>query len=221
MQIGSVLKELKVDYPVRGALHVVYDLSGAGNTMAAIPKSLNGTLAASLHHGWIGTGLLDLAGLSLPAWLLTRTSGSDQANLVCLVAPFKFNKGRGVTHGLVLETKNVQVVGVGFIDFRKDTIDLRFKPRALHEQFIKIVQPFAIAGTLSKPHLRLTGHPVAGAVTDVLAFPFNLLETIVQPEGNEPGRVPCHVVHPTAHRGGGSGEIYLGPLKLPVFGGGH
>jgi hypothetical protein len=93
-----------------------------------------------------------------------------------------------------LETSEVQVVGVGFVDFRQSEINLQFKPKALHEQFLKIAQPFAIEGPLSKPELRLTGHPVAGAATEILAFPFNLLEAIVQPEATDPNRVPCRVI---------------------------
>ena len=88
-----------------------------------------------------------------------------------------------------METLEVQVVGVGYVDFRKDYLDLRFKPRALREQFLKIAQPFAIQGPMKKPRLRLTGAPVAGAVTDVLSFPFNLLETVLQPDAKQPGRV--------------------------------
>ena len=77
-----------------------YDLTGAGSTLAQIPRSLGGSLTVNLRNGWIGTGLLDLAGLSLPAWLLTRGNGKS-ANVACLVAPFNFASGRGVTHGMV------------------------------------------------------------------------------------------------------------------------
>ena len=220
MQIGAILREMKVGYPVSGALQVSYDLTGAGSTMAQIPRSLGGSLTVNLRNGWIGTGLLDLAGLSLPAWLLTRGNGKS-ANVACLVAPFNFTSGRGVTHGLVMETLEVQVVGVGYVDFRKDYLDLRFKPKALREQFLKIAQPFAIQGPMSKPQLRLTGAPVAGAVTDVLSFPFNLLGTILQPDARQPGRVPCRVVHATAGRPGNAqkgGIMGGGILKLPFVG---
>jgi hypothetical protein len=108
---------------------------------AQIPKSLNGNVSLSLRHGWIRTSLLDLAGPTLPNWLLARTPGGNQANLVCAVAPFAFHKGRATTHGIVLETDDVQVVGVGFVDFRQEDVNLRFKPKALREQFVKIAQP--------------------------------------------------------------------------------
>ncbi len=217
MKIGALLHEFGSSYPVSGALHASFDVAGAGNTMAQIPKSLNGSVSLSLYNGLLGTSLLDLTAISLPEWLLT--SAGHAANIVCMVAPFAISKGRATTHGAVMETKEVQVVGVGYIDFAGNKIDLRFKPQALHPQFIKIVQPFALQGTLSHPHLVLTGHPVEGAVVGVLAFPFNLLETIVQPAAKTPAHTPCHVIHTTQQvgigttgSGGGGGPLGLGIL---------
>jgi AsmA-like protein len=220
LRIGAVLKEMQVSYPLSGALNLTYDLSGAGNTKAQIPRSLNGSFSASLHNGWIGTSLLDLAGMSLPAWLLTRGERGGQATLVCAVAPFSFKNGRGSTRGLVLETRNVQVVGAGSIDFRADTIDLHFKPQALQNQFIKIAQPFAIQGKLGNPSVRLTGAPVAGAVVGTLAAPLNLLATIVQPKAGTPGRVPCRVTQTaTQSAPAATTKQRSGPLGLGILGG--
>jgi uncharacterized protein involved in outer membrane biogenesis len=222
LPIGAVLKEMDVSFPVSGALNMTYDLSGAGSTTAQIPRSLNGSLSISLRNGWIGTALLDLTGMNLPAWLLTRARGGNQATLVCSVAPFTFKNGRGETRGLVLETENVQVVGVGYIDYRANTIDLRFKPQALRRQFIQTSHPFAIQGKIGNKSVRLTGTPAASAVTGVLAFPFNLLGTIVQPRAGTPGRVPCRVVQSTQQGSGGittTRRPRSGPLGLGIFGG--
>jgi AsmA family protein len=210
MRIGSVLREMEVSYPVSGALQAGYDLTGAGNTKAQIPRSLSGSLSITLRNGWLGTSLLDLAGLSLPTWLLRRVPGGNQADLVCAVAPFTFDRGKATSRGLVLETNDVQVVGVGYIDFRQSEVNLQFKPQALHKQFFKIAQPFAVRGPLSHPRLSLTGSPVAGAVTEVLAFPFNLLQTIIQPAANTPGRVPCRIIHTSTAQ---NGPLGLGLLK--------
>ena len=172
---------------------------------------MSGSLSITLRNGWLGTSLLDLAGLSLPAWLLRRVPGGNQADLVSAVAPFTFDKGKATSRGLVLETNDVQVVGVGYIDFQQSEVNVRFKPQALHQQFFKIAQPFAVRGPLSRPRLSLTGSPVTGAVTEFLAFPFNLLQTIVQPATNTPGRVPCRIIHTSTAKAG-----WLGLLKEVV-----
>ena len=89
-------------------------------------------------------------------------------------------------------------------------MNLRFQPKALRQQFIKTAQPFAIQGPLSHPQLRLTSAPVAGAVVEVLAFPFNLLDTIVQPGPRDPGHTPCRVIQTSRTAGG--------LLNLPIGG---
>lgn len=215
MKIGSLLREFGSSYPVRGALHASFDITGAGNTMEQIPKSLNGSLSVSLRNGTIGTSLIDLTALSLPRWLMT--SAGRSANIVCLVAPFSFARGRAATHGLVMETNQVQVVGVGYIDFNADVIDLRFRPQALRRQFINVARPFAFQGPLSHPRLTLTG-TTSRAMTEVLAFPFNLLGTIILPSAGTPGRRPCHIIHPTQRAGGGNTR---GPLGLGILGTGQ
>jgi hypothetical protein len=122
----------------------------------------------------------------------------------------------------VLETRNVQVAGVGYIDFRGDQVNLGFKPQALQRQFIKIAQPFAIQGKLGSPKVSLTGAPVAGAVVGTLASPLKLLATIVQPRAGTPGRVPCKIVRTAAPGGSASpaaGSRSRGPLGLGILGG--
>ena len=222
LRIGKVLKEMKVSYPVAGSLKATYNLSGAGNTKAQIPRSLSGSLTMSLRNGSIGTRLIDLTGMSLPGWLLAGGASGDRSPLVCVVAPFSFKNGRGTTRGFVLETGNVQVVGVGAIDFRANTIDLHFKPQALRKQFIKTAHPFSIQGKLGSAKVKLTGAPVAGAVVGTLASPLNLLSSITQPRAGTAGRVPCRVV-PAAPQGGRATTTTKprrgGPLGLGILGG--
>lgn len=53
LRIGSVLKEMKVDYPVSGALHMAYDLTGSGDSMAKIPKRSEAACPSiSAMAGW-------------------------------------------------------------------------------------------------------------------------------------------------------------------------
>ncbi len=191
MGIASILKELEVSYPISGTLHMSYDLKGKGGSAAEIPASLNGNMTASLHSGHIGTSLLDLAGLNLPTWLLKRSGKGAEAELVCLIAPYNFTNGNGTTRTLVLETRDVQVRGAGYVDFRSKKIDMKFAPRPLHTQFIDIPKPFRIEGPLSKPHLHLSGAPVAGIAAEVLAFPLNLVGTLFDVGPDAPNRVPC------------------------------
>jgi hypothetical protein len=154
---------------------------------------------------------------SLPAWLLTRTPGGNQANLVCMVAPFAFNQGKATTSGFVMETDDVQVVGVGFIDFRQSEVNLQFKPKALRQQFIKIAQPFAISGparpsaaaadrqSRGRRRGRGAGLPVQPARHDSSAG-----------KRRAGARAPCRVIQ-TARNAGGLLSLPLVGRQPPLF----
>ncbi|MGI9403217.1 MAG: AsmA-like C-terminal region-containing protein [Hyphomicrobium sp.] len=194
LRIGTVLKRLRLTVPVSGTLGMHFALTSKGDDADSISKSLGGHLAASLRHGKIGTSLLDLAGLNFPTWLFSRHSKSGEADLVCAIAPFSFVNGRGTTRSLVLETRDVQVRGAGYIDFGKNAISMRFRPRPLRAQFIDIVKPFSIKGSLSKPHLNLEGAPIAGLAAEVITFPLNLIGTLLEPLESGSSHVPCRRV---------------------------
>ncbi len=194
LRIGTVRKRLQLTVPVSGTLSMNFALTGKGDTADSISKSLGGHLAGSLRHGKIGTGLLDLAGLNFPTWLFSRHSKSGEADLVCAIAPFSFVNGRGTTQSLVLETGDVQVRGAGYIDFGKNAISMRFSPRPLRAQFIDIVKPFSITGSLSKPHLRMESAPVAKVAAEVITFPLNLVGTLLEPLESGTHHVPCRRV---------------------------
>lgn len=220
LAIGTILKEMKVNFPVRGTLFVDYDLSGAGDSIAEIPRTLGGSVTSSLRDGWVGTDLINLTGMSIPAWLLSGGAGGGGAELVCVVAPFAFTEGRGTTHGLVFETREVQIAGVGYVNLRRETIDLRFKPQPLRQELIKVTQPFAIQGNLYHPSLHLEGAPVLNALAGSLAFPFNALDHIIQPKLGEVRHEPCHVIR-TAMPGAAEParrQDSRGPLGLGIFG---
>ncbi|ODR96548.1 hypothetical protein AUC70_14830 [Methyloceanibacter stevinii] len=168
----------------------------------------------------MGTDLINLTGMSLPAWLLSRGHDGGGAELVCVVAPFAFAEGRGTTRGLVFETREVQIAGVGYVNLRRETVDLRFKPQPLRQELIKVTQPFAIQGNLYHPTLHLEGAPVLNALAGSLAFPFNALDHIIQPKLGEVRHRPCQVIHTAMpeERGREQREGARGPLGLGLFG---
>ena len=98
--------------------------------------------------------------------------------------------------------REVQFAGMGYVNFQRDTIDLRFEPQPLKKQLIEVTQPFCIQGSLDHPEVRLEGAPVANALAGALAFPFNILDDIVQPKAGEVEHVPCKVIHTAARQEG-------------------
>ncbi len=174
--IGRTLKQMGAGGALTGSVRMNYDLSTSGSKPDGWLKSLNGKASIYLRNGTVGTNLIDLSGLSLPGWLFSKSSSGGVTKLICAVAPIIFKNGRGSVNPLVFETKNVQIVGGGSIDFRKGVINLKATPHAKRPEIAGVATPFTITGKLSNPKIKLEkGAGTAKVVGETLLLPLSIL----------------------------------------------
>lgn len=193
--IGKVLSEFGAPPVVSGFLTTKVDIFGRGSDMAQIARSLSGSVTASLYDGTFNTDLIDLSGLNTVTWLFTR-SGSKTVKIVCTLVPFSFTNGRGLTNKTVIETENVQIIGSGSLDFRQETIDLRFQPIPKRQQLVDIVTAFGVSGKLTSPDISIdnTGARIAA---EIVALPFNFFGLLLTGGGPKPSQSkPCVIPVP-------------------------
>ncbi|MGI9482057.1 MAG: AsmA family protein [Hyphomicrobiales bacterium] len=196
-KIGDTLSQLGAGGTLTGTVRLNYSLNTAGSTVLGMLKSLNGRASVYLRNGTVGSTLVDLSGLSVPSWLFSRSRREGFTRLVCLVAPLTFKNGRGTVNPLVLETENVQIVGGGSFDFRKDSILIRATPRAKKRQIAAVATPFRITGQLTSPTFRLErGAGAAKVVGETLLLPLNLLGALFQSDVKDTRKnraAPCKI----------------------------
>ncbi|MXN63858.1 AsmA family protein [Stappia sp. GBMRC 2046] len=179
LRMGTILKELGVPGIVTGTLNVSYDLTGVGSGADQFISSMSGKAAASIWSGTVGTRLIDLAGQSLVRWMFGNKADGDTAKLVCAVIPLNLKGGRGSAKTIVIETENVQIAGGGPIDFRNNTLDLSFLPRAKRPEVVEMVTTFAVRGRISNPEIVvLSGGGGGRVVGEIVTAPFNILGLI-------------------------------------------
>lgn len=174
-----------VDAPLSGKLSLRAD----GTEVEQLARSVGGHVQLRVGAGTVGTSLIDLTGESIVEWLFTS---SDHAELVCGVGSIAFKAGKGTIERLVIETANVQLVGVGSFDLGKDKIDIGFTPRPLERRLIELVTPIHIHGKLSAPKIS-TGSTAAlagRAVAETLTLPLTVVSALVD-LGRNSGRKPC------------------------------
>jgi uncharacterized protein involved in outer membrane biogenesis len=173
LPIGRLLRELAVPSIVSGSLTTTFNISGVGKSLYSVVRSMTGTVTTSLWGGSIGTNLINLTGLNLVTWLSSK-SQKGSVKLVCAVMPFNFKNGRASSSSLVIETDKVQIVGRGWMDFRRDAVQLNFQPAPKVKQVVEIVTPFSVNGKLSNPSISVK-HRAGRAAAEVLTMPLNLL----------------------------------------------
>jgi hypothetical protein len=194
--LGTLLAELGHPVDFSSTLYLSYDISGSGGGLTRFLGTANGRLTASLWGGTLPTRLLDLSGLNLVTWLFSG-SQDDREGFVCAVVPLRFSGGSATGNGIILETRNVQVVGNGSVNLGTGALDLNFLPRPKDRKLVNVVTPFSIGGTTRKPEVRITQPKTARAAAEVLSLPLNLVGRMFgagaqAPQQTKPCRLPEH-----------------------------
>jgi len=191
-RLGKLLAEIGHPVPFSSTLYLSFDLKSLAVRRPKLLKSLSGRVAASLWGGTIPTRLLDLSGLNLVRWLFSG-GNNKQAEFVCAVLPFSFHDGMAASRSVILETKNVQIVGNGSVNLRTDALDFHFQPRPLRPQLVDIVSPFTVIGTMKDPKVRADAPLPARAAKELVTLPLNLAGEILDRKAPLHKEKPCRL----------------------------
>ncbi|MEP2782727.1 MAG: AsmA family protein [Pseudoruegeria sp.] len=152
---GEILNAIDIEIPARGDLSASVDVSGNISSGKAFANSLVGNASVNLRSGAIATSLLELAGLGVFPWLISDELAAGQTQIVCVDAPVSINNGRVRFDSVVAETKSVQLVVKGEVDWIDDVIDVRAEPRRVGKPLSRSAWPFDVTGKLSEPKFKL------------------------------------------------------------------
>ncbi len=130
---------------VAGAVELVGDLHGTGDTVEALGASLTGPAGASLVNGSIANALLSrIAGrpVGLP--------DGGRTAVRCLAVPAQVQDGVATLSSLALQTSRLDVQGHGTVGLRDGRLDLHLLPRvSLGAGGASL--PVHVGGTLDTP----------------------------------------------------------------------
>lgn len=153
--VGKILDEVGLGVKVHGILKAKFDITSSTDSAKAFMDSMNGSATVSMSRGNIGTSLLEVAGLGAIPWLFSKESQQGYTDIVCVVAPLKITNGSASSNAMVLETKSVQLVVAGNVNWRDDTITLRAEPRPVGRPLARSPFPFEVTGHLTDPQFAL------------------------------------------------------------------
>ncbi|MCA0873142.1 hypothetical protein LCL97_20120 [Seohaeicola saemankumensis] len=152
---GKILTRIGVKIAARGTLGARFDLTGRHSSASAFVNSMRGHVTVSMGNGAIATSLLELAGLGVLPWLFSPELQKGYTDIVCIVAPMRISGGKVTSHRIVAESRAVQLVAAGEINWRRDTISLRAEPRPVGKPLHRSAWPVVVSGRLSKPSFQV------------------------------------------------------------------
>jgi hypothetical protein len=174
VNIGRLWEQFEKDSQSAGTLDASIALESHGHSSTEIRANLNGTFGAVMRDGIIASKFGDafmknVIALSLPAFL-----SWDRDRFGCLVTDFEINEGVAVARTLVLDAKNVVVVGSGEIDIGADAFNLMLSPKARKPGLLNLNARVNVTGSIAEPvfrarHSTIPDYLARGLLANVLA----------------------------------------------------
>lgn len=190
VQLGRLFPDAKLAEQASGAISGEIDLSGTGNSIAAMLGSSDGKVAIGMGRGHIGNLIMELAGLDVAESLKFLFTGDRQIPLRCAWGDFGVQRGLMTSQQLAFDTTDTLVLGEGTIDLNQEKLDLLLRPRPKDISILALRSPLRIGGTFKDPSFRpdFKALGIRGAIAVALGTitpPAALLATIETGPGED------------------------------------
>ncbi|TWC15816.1 MULTISPECIES: AsmA family protein [unclassified Pseudomonas] len=176
-----------------GELNGDADISGRGNSVAALLGTSNGTLKMLINDGAISRELMELAGLNVGNYVMGKIFGDKEVKINCAAADFDIKTGLATTRLFVFDTENAIIYIDGTANMATEQLDLTISPESKGWRLISLRSPLYVRGKFAKPSAGVKAVPLmlrgAGMVAlGVIAAPAAGLLALVAPSGGEPNQ---------------------------------
>ncbi|KJK09103.1 AsmA family protein [Pseudomonas sp. 5] len=189
-QLFPTFEPMKTSF---GQLNGDADLSGRGNSVAALLATANGNLKMLINDGAISRGLMEIAGLNVGNYVVGQLFGDKEVKINCAAADFGIKDGLATTRLFVFDTENAIIYINGTANFASEQLDLKINPESKGVRLLSLRSPLYVRGPFAKPSAGVQAVPLAlrgaGMVAlGVLIGPAAGLLALVAPGGDVPNQ---------------------------------
>ena len=189
-QLFPTFEPMKTSF---GELNGDADISGRGNSIAALLGTSNGDLKMLVNDGAISRGLMEIAGLNVGNYVVGKMFGDQTVKINCAAADLGIKNGLATPRLFVFDTENAIVYIDGTANFSSEQLNLKINPESKGVRVFSLRSPLYVRGPFAKPDagvetgpllLRGAGMVLLGAVMGPAAG----LLALVAPSGGEPNQ---------------------------------
>lgn len=172
-----------------GELNGDADLSGSGNSVAALLGAADGSMQLVINDGTVSRSLMEIAGLNVGNYLITEMFGDEDVQINCAVADLEFKQGLMSTPIFVVDTENALIEVDGTVNFASEEMDLDIDPESKGMRIFSLRSPLYVRGTFADPSPGVHAGPLALRGTGMLALgsltPAAGLLALIAPSGEQ------------------------------------
>jgi uncharacterized protein involved in outer membrane biogenesis len=134
-----------------GEINANAELSGVGNSPAALLGSANGELKGMITEGSISKFILEAMGLNVGSVVVAKMFGDRQVKLNCMASDFAVTNGVMQTRTFIIDTEDATITVDGTINLAKEELNLTIRPQSKGIRVISLRAPLYVKGTFKKP----------------------------------------------------------------------
>ena len=155
VDLGRLLKELKVTDKLEGTVDTSLDVKGRGASVHDIMASLEGNGSLLMGKGKLQTTALDewVGGATTMLSSLLPGSSDGYTVIQCAAAQIPINSGVAELKPAAIDTSHVLIAATGTVDLGKEQLDLQVNPRPKSTTLTTAV-PIDVTGPLTHPSFR-------------------------------------------------------------------
>lgn len=172
-----------------GELNGDADLRGRGNSVAALLGSADGTVRLVINDGTVSRGLMEIAGLNVGNYVISRLFGDEEVQINCAVADLALKQGLMSTPIFLIDTENALIHVDGTVNFASEELDLDISPDSKGLRIFSLRSPLYVRGSFSEPRPGVHAGPLALRGTGMLALgaltPAAALLALIAPSGEQ------------------------------------
>jgi len=173
-----------------GQLNGDVSLAGRGNSVAALLGSADGDVHLLVNDGIISRSLMEIAGLNVGNYVVTKMFGDDEVRINCAAADLGMKSGLMRTRAFVFDTENALITIDGEANFKDETLDLDISPESKGFRIFSLRSPLYVRGTFGDPKAGVQAGPLmargAGMVAlGVVLTPVAGLLALIAPSAND------------------------------------
>ncbi|MBV9862358.1 MAG: AsmA family protein [Alphaproteobacteria bacterium] len=125
-----------------------------GDSPRALLGGMDGDFGFFMEGGQFSELLIDVFGLDVYHALITWIQGDKPVPIDCVATRFTAKGGIATAQTLMVDTTVSTILGQGNIDFKDETLDLRFVPQPKQYSPLSLRSPIDVTGALGHPSVR-------------------------------------------------------------------
>ena len=153
VRLEKLLDRLPKGAKGAGAIKGHVDLKGQGDSVAKILASSSGSIKVAMEGGGISNLLDAKLGLNGGKVLRLLITGDRAIGINSAEVAFDFEKGRGSSKTILLDTAQTHTDGAGIIDLRDETVDVLLTPHPKKRGIFFLHSSIRVHGSIRQPKI--------------------------------------------------------------------